>query len=197
MIFTASDYATLASIVFRPDYPGNATARGVVEAPNGDGHRDRQKSYSHVATKYLDKMLTGGFKLKPFLQRAHREALLFACKRNVPEPFWPSYEYGALRVLEYPVGATSALHTDFDLFTLNLYRNVANDGLPYGEVHMGELGELLGLGHACPHAVRPMNVIQQAIVYFAIPSHDAVLPSGQSVGAWIQDRLARSRYDAK
>jgi hypothetical protein len=43
--------------VFRPDYPGFASARGVIEAPNGDpSAKDTAKRYSHVATKYLNQI---------------------------------------------------------------------------------------------------------------------------------------------
>lgn len=195
-LFTASDYAALASIVFQPDYPGFATARGVVEAPNGDGNRDGQKRYSHVAEKYLGDEDKDPGELFDYLCAAYDMANKVASALGVPQAFWPSYNAGCLRVLEYPIGVGGHLHTDFDLFTLNLYRNTPNAGLPAGEVHMGELGELLGLGPAAPHAVHPdTERVQHSIVYFAIPDHAAVLPSGQTVGSWIQDRLARSRYD--
>lgn len=206
MIFSAADYDTLAAIVFRPDYPGYATARGVVESPNGDGALDTQKRYSHVATKYIHNGLDAEgnqdltlaeYTLLQYLRRAHEHAMHMAAEMDAPFDFAPSFEHGALRVLEYPAGATSAEHTDFDLFTLNLYRNVPNPGLPVGEVHMGELGELLGMGHATPHSVAPMTVVQQSLIYFAIPDHSAVLPSGQTVGEWIAERMNRSRYDAK
>lgn len=206
MIFTAFDYAALAALVFRPDYPGNATARGVVEAPNGDpAARDTQKRYAHVADKYLQGWdeqgdLWSGRRryLETMLERASAAAWRAARDLGVPEVFWPSFQHGALRVLEYPanVGA-SAVHTDFDLFTLNLYRSVPNPGLgdPPEPYHIGEISELVGLGPARPHHVDPLPVAQYSLVYFAIPDHAAVLPSGETVGNWIAERIKRSRYE--
>lgn len=203
-LFTKNDYDALAAIVFRPEYPGNATARGVVEAPNGDGKLDAQKRYAHVAVKYLRQMGDAGMtwgqqiRLMGFLDRAHDEAVRVARHSGlIPEAYMPSYEHGALRVLEYPVGVGGEPHTDFDLFTLNLYRDVSNPGLPPDLVHMGEIGELVGCGPATPHRVDPLPTPQHSIVYFAIPDHAAVLPTGVTVGEWIAERIARSRVVAK
>jgi hypothetical protein len=75
-------------------------------------------------------------------------------------------------VLEYPPGATSARHTDFDLFTLVAYRDpypgglVREEQMPTGGpflswadtispgIHFGELFELGGFGAATPHEVK-------------------------------------------
>lgn len=205
--FTEQDYNVLHEVVFRADYPGYRPA--VAEAPNGDGVLDTQKRYSHIATKYLKQFPAPGAPhyrarmnerdmLETYLRAAHRRALEVAAASGlVPQAFLPSFEHSALRVLEYPAGASSAPHTDFDLFTLNLYRNVSNYGLgPVSmPVHMGELGEVLGLGPAFPHFVAPLDRVQRSIVYFCIPDHAAVLPSGQNAGEWIAERIARSRYD--
>lgn len=199
-LFTASDYDALAAIVFRPDYPGFATARGVVEAPGGRSHeRDTEKRYSHVATKYLANETRPRRKmLEAYLEEAWSRALSIC--DNVfgeqPEGFYPSWQHGCLRVLEYPADAGSAEHTDFDLFTINCYRNTSNPGLGTEEVHMGELGEMLGLGRARRHSVLPSEHTQHSVVYFAVPDHAAVLPGGTTVGAWIEERKERSRYKA-
>ncbi len=199
-IFTATDYATLAALVFRPEYPGNATSRGVVESPHGNGQLDAQKRYAHVATKYLQYGTTfhGPHRHLRTLSNYNLDAYCRAGQLShalgVPSHMWPSLRDGALRVLEYPAGFGGHEHTDFDLLTVNCYRNVPNPGLPDMEVHIGELGELLGLGPATPHRVDPLPVVQQSIVYFAIPDHAAVLPSGQTVGEWISERKERSRY---
>lgn len=37
-------------------------------------------------------------------------------------------------------------------------------------------------------------LLPESIVFFAIPDHAAVLPSGETVGEWLEERLARSRY---
>jgi hypothetical protein len=74
-------------------------------------------------------------------------------------------------------------------------------------LHIGEIGELVGLGPATPHRVPARPYTQQSIVYFAMPSHAARLPmtsarGGQTVentwrpatvGEWLKERLARSR----
>jgi hypothetical protein len=201
MIFTANDYATLKALTFRDDYPGYRPADGaVVEAPNGDGVLDTGKSYAHVAAKYTDNLPYNGAgrsTLARYAIKAWRRAMEVAREFSpllATGVMAPSPDHGALRILHYPAGTGSALHTDFDLFTINCYRNVSNPGLPEVEVHMGELGELLGLGTATPHRVDPLPVAQEAIVYFAVPSHDAVLPAGGTVGEWINERIARSRY---
>jgi hypothetical protein len=187
--------------VFRPDYPGNATARGVVEAPNGDpAHRDTGKRYSHVALKYLpmvdEEWTPEQYYLASMLSLAHSKALKVAVDLGVPPSFTPLFGFGALRVLEYPAGVgASAVHTDMALFTLNLYRSVPNPGLgALGSVHMGELGELIGLGTADPHHVTALAERQCSLVYFAMPDHAAVLPSGETVGEWVRRETSRRRY---
>lgn len=200
-LFSAVDYAALAAIVFQDDYPGFATARGIIESPNGDGARDSGKRYSHVATKYLEQMSWSEDKdmLTYYLEYAASRAYRIALQLRVPPAYRPRLEFGCLRVLEYPAGVgASAEHTDMDLFTLNLYRNVPNPGLGVlGDTHMGELGELIGLGPATPHYVAPLeDTPQHSLVYFAMPDHAAVLPSGESVGQWLSERMKRSRYGA-
>jgi hypothetical protein len=195
VLFTADDYEHMHQLVFMPDYPGYRP--NVVESPNGDGKQDVEKRYAHIAVKYLDQYRNGWNRswLLDYLHRAHQRALVVATELGVPEAYLPSLEYGALRVLEYPPNTGSHLHTDFDLFTLNLYRDVFNPGLgvvPMA-IHMGEIGELVGLGNAFPHKVMPVSEPQRSIVYFAIPDHDAVLPGGLTVGQWISERVARSR----
>lgn len=195
-LFNQEDYEILHSLVFRPGYPGYKPE--VIELPNGDGKADTQKRYAHVSAKHLTNHDYGDFARRRYLQRAWTEAIRVAHDLGVPEIYMPSFEHGALRVLEYPAGAGSAEHTDFDLFTLNLYRNTPNEGLgELGAVHLGEIGEIVGLGKATPHHVLPSVRVQHSIVYFAIPDHKAPLPTfggpDMSVGTWIADRIARSR----
>lgn len=137
-LFTAFDYAKLNSYIFQPDYPGFKPE--VVEAPNGDGKKDDLKRYAHIADKYLfvqneftsRYMKTMGnhphqtrdTELSAYLDKAHNLAIEVAVAIGVPRPFWPVRKNGALRVLEYDSKATTAPHTDFDLFTLSLYRNL-------------------------------------------------------------------------
>jgi hypothetical protein len=214
VIFTTSDYTSLSALVFRSDYPGNATARGVVESPHGDGQLDAQKRYAHVAAKYIEQLPAGpqfsnsfGYQyqtnfwcgpplsiLRITLEHAATRAYQIALELHISPAFTPSYSHSALRILEYSAGVGGHEHTDFSLLTVNCYRNVPNPGLPDVEVHIGELGELLGLGPAMPHRVDPLPVVQQSIVYFAVPDHSARLPSGESVGEWIAERKERSRY---
>ena len=125
-LFTASEYAHLHSLVFRNYYPGYKP--NVVESPNGDGVKDLDKRYAHVSEKYIGfgcGLNTGSYPfLNGCLDRAHNLAMEVAITIGVPREFWPVRKYGALRVLEYNAKATTAPHTDFDLFTLMCYRNL-------------------------------------------------------------------------
>jgi hypothetical protein len=199
MIFNSRQYSELHSLVFRPDYPDYPGYKpDVVESPNGDGVRDSGKRFGHIAMKYLHQaevFTDATATMMEYLRVAHGRAYSIAVQLGVPREFMPSFEHGCLRVLEYPVGTNSAIHTDFDLFTINCYRNQYNAGLGDDEVHMGEIGELIGMGPALRHHVVPSARVQHSIVYFAEPSHDAVLPSGVTVGEWLADRVKRSRYE--
>jgi len=203
--FSSIDYADLRARVFRPDYAGYKP--NVVESPHGDGKLDAEKRYAHVSVK---NMRTDEERrdLLPYLELAHNQALKAARAMVLPVEFHPKMEFGALRVLEYPPGASSHRHEDFDLFTLMLYRNDPErfqvDETHAGRAlaalqqvntqgHLGEIASELGLGPATPHWVEPSTTAQHSIVYFAIPDHAAWLPSGITVGEWLKERLARSR----
>ncbi len=213
-LFSAADYAALAAIVFRPDYPGNATARGVVEAPNGDANaRDTGKKYAHISDQYLDALPHGRNNdavkvLDEYMYQAFIRACQVAEALDVPMAFWPRLEFGCLRVLEYPPGAGSAPHTDVGLLTLNLYRDQPEKLLTYATgvhddwssvgvppYHLGRLAREIGIGTAAPHRVDPSTTSQHSIVYFAVPNHDAMLPSGQRLGNWLDREMAKMRYD--
>jgi hypothetical protein len=189
--WSRNDYDTLAALVFRDDYPGNFATRGVAEIPNGDGKVDDGKKIAHVAHKYRTK--GEPWELQRALSRAHWDACEIAQELGVSFDMLPRQEFCALRVLYYPANVGGHLHTDFDLFAVNLWRSHPNPGLGGGRYHIGEIGELVGLGPVEPHYVAPLPVVQLALVYFAMPSHDAILPSGQSVGQWVAERIARSR----
>lgn len=187
--FNRADYDRLHALVFQADYPGYRPE--TLEAPNGDGRVDAQKRYAHVATKYLerDPNPARATELNAFLLKAHALAIAAAYDLGAPRP-----ELGAcaLRVLEYPPGVGGAPHYDFDVFTLNLWRSEPNAGLGLAEpVHMGEIGELLGLGPARLHHIDPSPEPQQSLVYFVLPRHD--LPLSLTVGSWLEKRYARSR----
>ncbi len=218
-MFTAEDYGILSELVFEDKYPGYR--KTVIESPNGDNNWDTEKRFAHVAVKYLDeynpyKVLV----LDKYLVLANNRAIEIAIELGVPKAFWPDIRYGALRVLEYPPGSLSHPHTDFDLFTLMCYRNVSEqfeytiDGKPMKDeqlctellragrlnkqIHFGEIMELImPRNKATEHRVVECDEITQySIVYFSIPDHDAVLPNGTTVGAWIDERIGRSRKKA-
>ncbi len=130
-------------------------------------------------------------------------------------------------------GAGTAEHTDFDLFSIVLWRShpadlelgyectartipeafrdnmrlAAGRALNPG-LHIGEIGALVGLGPATPHRVPARPYAQKSLIYFAMPDHGARLPcpapahggwpsdctGGPTVGQWLAERLARSRY---
>jgi hypothetical protein len=218
-MFTASDYKTISDIVFADGDPYPGYRKNIIESPNGDGNWDEKKRYAHVANKYLDKF-SNPFRrgtLNDFLQVAHNKALEIAIELGVPRVFWPDLQDSTLRILEYAPGAITHPHVDFDLFTLMCYRNIRADfkyvtmgrdimslGLARAntlneQIHFGEILELVIPEYkATPHEViaDPLDRSQYSIVYFSIPHHDAVLPNGTTVGAWIDERIGRSRREA-
>lgn len=209
-MFTTTDYVTLHKMVFTPGrYSGYRPTQ--VEIPNGDGKADADKRFAHVAPKY---MLTEWQReeLMPYLEYAHGQAVTIAKALGIPEEFQPRIEYGALRILEYPPGAISNEHEDFDLFTLMMYRDQPDRFVSNHEIqndnsdtmrcfneqgHFGQLGTEIGLGPATPHQVLASDRTQRSIVYFAIPDHASVLPSGVTVKDWLNERMARSRTEFK
>lgn len=205
-LFDATDWRRLCEL-FSSSYQGYQP--DVLEAPNGDGKVDLQKRYLHVALKYTPPEWA-----RWYLARAHFEACRIAEAIGVPAEFYPKVENGTLRVLDYPIGAGSEEHTDFDLFTVHCYRNTPDnfvrlDAVPAAaekidpDVHFGDIGAAIGLGPATRHAVAPRPYAQQAIVYFAMPANKARmpdaaceaagLPSGTGALDWIADRYSRSR----
>lgn len=202
------DYDVLHGLVFRDGYPGYKPT--VKEIPNGDGKVDAEKRFAHIAEKYLT-FREDRFVLLPYLKEAHAEAIRVARAIGIPEAFMPDITRSALRVLEYPPGAVSNLHRDFDLFTLMMYRDqprcfvaheVDDDINPEAIyalqeksplAHFGELAREIGFADPTPHEVTASSVTQHSIVYFAIPRWEAFLPSGETVGQWLAERYARSR----
>lgn len=223
-MFDQTEYLQLASIVFRPEYPGYKP--DVKELPNGDGKIDN-KQYAHISLKNLAGF--GASRARLLLTRAlfvaHERAELVADALQVPTAFRPDIRYGALRVLMYPPNGMSHRHTDFSLFTVPCFRDNDEAFVRYPPddstpeqleafqdaesfspgLHLGELGEVIGLGHATPHEVLPTEDAQLSMVYFAIPDWDAVIPNHcknaackcqdwpYSVKDWLNERMARSR----
>lgn len=214
MIFNATDYWRLhylfdqGRLGWRNDPVYAGYRPNVRELPNGDGKLDAEKRFLHIALKYNPPE----WALR-YLARAHFEACRIAEQLGVPAEFYPRVADGTLRVLEYPVGAGTHEHTDFDLFTVNCWRSHPTDlmagpciktdalrALEPGLVHMGELGEAIGLAQATPHHVPGRPYEQYSIVYFAMPDHAAQLPNtigreagGMTVGEWLKERKERSR----
>jgi hypothetical protein len=207
--FTLSeaDYNELYALVFTDNYPGYTPE--TIESPNGDGNLDSEKRYAHIALKYLDKLTDQALaeKLFNYLLRCHHMATAVAKEVGVDDAFLPDIRTGALRILDYPPGSVTHPHTDFNLFTLMMYRDNPEyfhylDSEPEAQaqamnhqIHMGEIYEKLGLGKATRHEVVASDKPQRSIVYFALPSHEAKLPDGQTVGEWLEERMSRSRYD--
>lgn len=202
--FWAQAHHVLASL-FTPDYAGYKPAEH--EAPNSDGTVDTGKRYLHIAPKYKPPTWA-----MTALACAHYEACAIAERIGVPDDFYPRVENGTLRVLEYPAGTGTAEHTDFDLFTVNIWRSTPEDheqdseagwtaGAP--EFHMGRIGAMIGLGPAVAHRVPARPYAQKALVYFAMPANGARLPAtgrmlcvGPTVAEWLADVYAKSRVAA-
>lgn len=208
-MFEHFEYKCLSNLFDRhPPYRGYKPE--VKESPNSDGVVDKGKRYLHVALKYDPPQYA-----IDILARAHFEACRIAETLDLPSDFYPKVENGTLRVLEYPPGEGSAEHTDFDLFTVNLWRSTPTDheqrhdnesGWLKGPCvwHMGRLGEMLGKGKAISHRVQARPYSQQALVYFAMPANSAEFPDGtydeneirwegHSVQEWLDQIYSKSR----
>lgn len=206
-LFTALDYSILHSIVFRDDYPGHRP--NVKEKHPLSGQTDSDKRYAHVTQEYLCAMPTEHLPVRGVLE-SYFDLGLEAARQIARQlgvltnnPMYPSPRTSCLRVLEYPAGAGSATHTDQSLLTVNLYRSLPDQlvtisdqalevcGVP--EYHIGEIGELAGLGGARKHYVAGLcDEVQHAIVFFALPARDSRLPS-PTVGEWLDKRMAAAR----
>lgn len=200
--WTAADYQRITEFCWRYDYNGYKPE--VVELPNGDGVADTGKRYAHLALKYnldlhpvLEAYFWRGMAEAAGVWAAHSRLGLGT--RFSDAALDPSA--CALRVLEYPPGTGSAAHTDFDIFTVNLWRSHPDLlRTPHGDVgpvHFGELYNDFARHVTTPdtHWVDPHPTeYQYSLVFFALPSHDSVISStGQRVGDWLQERIARSR----
>lgn len=211
-MFTASTYRQLHRVVFNETDRWTGYRPEVVELPNGDGRADMQKRYAHIKHEHFDQARVGNACAYHAFQSAYVRACDVAIRLGIPSQYWPDRKACALRVLEYPPGVGGERHTDFDLFTLNLYRSdggaCMREEAPVGRdyrdvpkgVHLGELYDLIfpptvtdPTPCATPHQIAPSVVAQYSIVFFALPSPEAVLPSGLKVGDWLAERYARSR----
>lgn len=214
-MITCEEFDRLAAYAFSSANPGYKPT--VREAPNGDGTWDEQKEYAHLAPKYF----SGGTP-EPIIE-AWTDAMIAAidvCDQLGLSSWRPGPD-STLRLLRYLPGATTAPHTDFDLFTLSLYRS-HKDAFKYIDaepatigdwntdrersrrlltkarelspgIHFGELmTEILGVP-ATPHETLPLDEWSYSAVFFVIPDHAKRLPSGVTVGEWIRERVARSR----
>jgi hypothetical protein len=207
-VFDRADYEAIHKIVFRDDYPGYKPT--VIESPNGDGKLDVEKRYAHISIKNFTNV-KDGLALMPYLQKAHNLAVEVAHALKLQPQYMPDITVGALRVLDYPAGAISNLHTDTDLFTLMCYRDQVENFVSQEndtpaittmrrfntQAHVGRLGTEIGLGPATPHEVTASQNRQCSMVYFAIPPHDSVLPSGVTVRNWLNEAMSKMRSDFK
>lgn len=217
--FNRTDFDQLSTL-FDPEANYKGYKPAVRERPDGDARVDTEKKFLHVALKYNPPE----WALR-LLARAHMAASEIAERLSVPSAWRPAIENATLRVLYYPVGAGTEEHTDFDLFTVNCWRDpvgdmwarvgnggscITNDYMPF---HVGELGTMCGMGTATRHLVSPRDYEQRAIVYFASPAMATPLPmpitfphvpaenrpevTVTTTGAWQIERANRSRVYAK
>ena len=193
MIFNATDYAKLHALVFSEGYPGYRPA--LRERFQDSGKTDQDKRFAHVATKYLakDPDLSRAAALEKYLLTAHCLAINIAKNLCLPERLWPALEACALRVLDYQPGATTAPHYDFNLFSVNCYRDRPEQLRPNRDLyHLGELAQIFGVGPQLKHWTEPCDAPTQSIIYFALPAHDVTM----TVGEWVQWRVETSRVKA-
>lgn len=164
------------------------------EAPNGDGRVDYGKRYAHVNPhRYSHSQDMIAYYWREFALAERVSAEL-----HLPPPGPDS----TLRFLEYPPGVGGERHTDFSLFTRLCYQS--RTGLvvegPKEEceplLHIGEIAQLIRPTLvANPHYVEAGSALRRSVVFFAIPRHEYMLPSGLTVGEWIAERKARSRIN--
>jgi len=202
MLLTEQDWDNLAPWAFSSQNKGFNPA--VQESPNGDNNWDNKKVYAHIAPKYGIENPTAAIIYTRALIQAAK-----ACKYlKLPLPGPDS----TLRILHYPVGASSHSHTDFDMFTLCLYRNDTS-GFVYEEIeqdkvltsartlfpgiHFGELANLLTVGAALKstkHRVQSLSTVQKSIVFFCMPELDTKIHKlNCTVLEWLNERKERSR----
>ena len=209
--YDESAYDEIYRHVFHKGYPGYIPS--VIESPNGDHIWDLDKRYAHIAKKYLDDFTSDNISQLAFLDSVLNDAKLISNKicqhLNIPKKYWGGDDC-TMRILDYPPGATTAPHTDFDMFTITLYRNTP-DAFKYldGEddpllkearthscgIHLGELMTEITGAKATKHEVIATNNMQKSIVFFVVPDHKVILPSGISVGDWMKERKERSRKE--
>lgn len=195
MRFTEEDYNRIYDLTFNTE--GYAGYRPTVqEAPNGDGKWDEDKKYAHIATKY-----NPGPELMAYFSKAFHEACRVCKELDVPRRLWPDWNSCCMRILDYPPGAGSAEHTDFDFMTIQLYREHQEGFVRTGTVdqtdesistgiHFGEMAEVANFREAMPHYVRGLDVRQKSIVFFVLPNPEVALITA---GEWLSERYARSR----
>jgi len=205
MTFTQEQYNTLSSFAFSSFNTGFKPS--VIESPNGDNIWDDLKRYAHIAPKYFASIEDQIPDIIALYEMAKNEALCASYMLNLPEEFYPGPD-STLRILQYQPGATTAPHVDFDLFTISMYRNTLdtfkyldgeNDPLLqrvreyYPGIHLGELVTEINGAAATKHEVVASDDWQYSAVFFVVPEHTAILPSGLTVGQWMTERKERSR----
>jgi hypothetical protein len=197
------EFDKLRAYAFSEANPGWKPA--VQEAPNGDGKWDLNKRFAHLAPKYFNES-TPQFVLDHWAD-GMRTAERVSRQLGIPAAMMPGPD-STLRILEYPPGAVSAEHTDFDLFTLRIYRNLespfkylgwggrvlADARKDFEGIHFGEIMAVLSERFlATKHKVTATpGEWQYAAVFFAVPPWAAKLPSGKTVHEWMTERLASS-----
>ena len=208
-VFSYSLRSAAVLLVFRPDYPGYKP--DVKELPNGDGKID-DKKYAHIALKYLagfGSSIERNTLLRGALPRARARGWRVADAFEVPQAYRPDMRYdGPSGCWTMLPAESSHPHRDFNLFTLQLYRdkpqNLVADlsGIPEAVQELNKqcvIGEMGGAARARSpatlHQVTPLKkATQNSIVYFAIPDWDAQLPGiegapGESVKSWLNRRM--------
>jgi hypothetical protein len=214
-IFTRHDFDNMCGL-FDPDAKYKGYKPTVRERPDGDSRVDADKMFLHIALKYDPPEWA-----VRYLARAHFEACRIAEQAGVPTEWLPAVENATLRVLFYPVGAGTEEHADFDLLTVNCYRDTPDDIEAFTQVndtdgdwigggmawHVGELGTMCGMGPATRHRVTGKPYEQRSIVFFASPAMATKLPEPitfpaiegfaaktvTTTGEWQIERTARSR----
>lgn len=203
MHLSTKDFLYWQELLFNDEYPGYFKPG----SERTDSYTVGQYEYAHLAPKYMhnwcDKGLycfsrksSNAFALLNSLRQVASER---AISMGIGPDFLPRLEDGTLRFLRYPPGACIDKHTDFNLFTMPLWRSSWENyqvDAPHGkgELHVGEILAMLQPGcDATVHYTTASEVWQYSVVYFAMPSLASVLPNGMTVADWLVERKKAAR----
>lgn len=181
------DYEILRSIMHKQSYPG--FRYGGLDASVADQRKFVSGLAPRHLKKYREKMqnVCEQYLLQWYMEDSFKLAMeVFDFLRKqypkLPEEARPTIDNSFLRVLYYPPGSSTTLHSDRSLFTMALWRDVDNVKTPvdcrtklicdaYPGLQLGKYFEGL-MGRATKHEIPAIDVPQRTLIYFARPNEE-------------------------